>query len=180
MKRFSNKWLSKRLLVPIGALILTVAIGAYAFAATATAGSRATTEGTASSQSGAVSPDKDRCCPDGAPRGSCGPGSRFGAHHGPGIRGMGSGALTDEQKAAMQERRQEREARMQAFFDEVRAKMSPEDQAIFDGLRNTVQQQRAAVESAREQLHDTMGRLRALIDKYRGESSSATPTTTSS
>ncbi len=31
MKRFSNKWLSKRLLVPIGALILTVAIGAYAF-----------------------------------------------------------------------------------------------------------------------------------------------------
>ncbi len=93
---------------------------------------------------------------------------------------MGSGALTDEQKAAMQERRQEREARMQAFFDEVRAKMSPEDQAIFDGLRNTVQQQRAAVESAREQLHDTMGRLRALIDKYRGESSSATPTATNS
>ncbi|OPZ79851.1 MAG: hypothetical protein BWY79_00182 [Actinobacteria bacterium ADurb.Bin444] len=179
MKRFSNKWLSKRLLVPIGALILTVAIGAYAFAATGTAGSRATTEGTASSQSGAVSPDKDRCGPDGVPRGSCGPGSRFGTHHGPGIGGMGGG-LTDEQKAALQERRQEREARMQVFLDELRAKMSPEDQAIFDGLRNTAQQQRAAVETAREQLHDTMGRLRALIDKYRGESSSATPTATNS
>lgn len=167
MKRFSSKWFSKKVLISVGALVLTMAIGAYASAATSTGGSQATTETTATGQLGAPPTDTD-------PSGICEPGSEFGGHHGPGNRGMGDCALTDEQKTAMKERRQEHEARMQAFLDEVRAKMSTEDQVTFDGLRTTAEQQRAAVESAQEQLHDTMDRLRGLIDKYQDGSSGAT------
>ncbi len=93
------------------------------------------------------------------------------------MKGMGGVELTDEQKAAIEERRQEREARIQAFMDEIRAKMSSEDQAAFDQLRTTAEQQRAAVESAQEELRSTMEQLRALIDQYQDESSGATTTT---
>jgi hypothetical protein len=76
------------------------------------------------------------------------------------------GAVMADRRQAMKERREARAERHQALVESVRDKMSASDQALFDQLSASVEQQRAAAQQARQKLADTLKELRTLVDKY--------------
>jgi hypothetical protein len=73
---------------------------------------------------------------------------------------------TAQNRQARQDRREGMAERRQALMDAVREKMSSEDQALYDQLTATLEQQRTAAQEARQELADTLKELRALVDKY--------------
>lgn len=76
------------------------------------------------------------------------------------------GGVMAERRQAMKERREARAERHQALLESVRDKMSASDQALFDQLTASIEQQRAAAQQARQNLADTLKELRTLVDKY--------------
>jgi len=77
----------------------------------------------------------------------------------------GPGPLTRE---ALKEKRQQRAERRKAMLELVEEKMSAEDQAAYDRLVKTAEEQREALKQAREALKFTLEELRDLTDKYLG------------
>lgn len=150
-----NGSVRRRWLVPTAALLISLTIGATAWAAT----DSGSTDSTGSSGTSSVT----------APEPGRGD-FLFGGGHPGGMRGgpgdFGGIELTDEQKQELEARRQEREARHEAMLDEIRAKMSADDQATFDQLRATAEQQRDTLEQAREALRDTTDQMRDLMGPY--------------
>ncbi len=83
-----------------------------------------------------------------------------------GRHGRLGGAITDEMKAQMEERRAQMEAQRKAFNDLIREKMSAEDQAAFDSLLAAAQTQRDELQKAQEALQGTASKIRDLVGKY--------------
>ena len=69
-------------------------------------------------------------------------------------------------REAMKERREERLQRHAALMNALRGDMSPEDQAGYDALVAEAKEKREALQEARQDLADTLKRLRELTDKY--------------
>lgn len=161
------KWLSKKWLIPVGALVVVLAMGAYAFATTQDEG-LTSTQSTASQATDNGLADQQASCP-GQDLGGWlfGPGPMAGRGHG--MRGFEGGQLTDEQRAALEQRRQEMQNRQQAMLNLLREKMSVEDKAKLDELLKTADEQRQALEQARKDLGSTMSTLRDLVNKYLDE-----------
>ena len=67
---------------------------------------------------------------------------------------------------ALKEERQNWAERRKAMLQLVREKMTAEDQALYDQLAETAEQQREALREAREALKSTLEELRDLTDKY--------------
>jgi len=76
------------------------------------------------------------------------------------------GAITDEMKAQMEERRTQMEAQREAFNNLIREKMSAEDKAAFDSLLATAQTQRDELQKAQEALQGTTSKIRDLVGRY--------------
>lgn len=96
----------------------------------------------------------------------------------------GGGPLTDEQRAQLQQWRQQRQAAMEqrrdAFLNLIREKMSAEDQKTLDALVAKAKEQRDALEQARTALQDTTGKIGELVNKYfPGTDAAGSSTTTS-
>jgi hypothetical protein len=66
---------------------------------------------------------------------------------------------------------QQRLEQLKERWAQVRAKMTPQDQAAFDQLLGKAKDQRQALQQARQDLAGTLKQMRALVQKYR-------PTTT--
>jgi hypothetical protein len=77
-----------------------------------------------------------------------------------------NGGLLAQRRQALKERRQARVEHRQALLKTVRDKMNASDQALFDQLTASIEQQRTAAQQARQKLADTLKELRTLIDKY--------------
>jgi hypothetical protein len=71
-------------------------------------------------------------------------------------------------RQARQERREQRIERQEALYDALRGDMSTEDQAAYDELKATIEEERTALQEARENLAATLRELRELTDKYLG------------
>jgi hypothetical protein len=78
----------------------------------------------------------------------------------------GDGLRSGRGPGAMQEWRGERWERQAALYDALRDDMSPEDQVTYDELVAAVEEQRAALQQAREELKNTLKELRTLVDGY--------------
>lgn len=147
MRRFlQHKWV-----IGAGALLLVVALGTVAWAAT-----DSTTTPSATPQAG----------PAGGGLGFLG-----GMMGGGGMmrRGQGgSGGAVDPQQFQQdrQQRQADRQARQEAFLNLIREKMSVEDKQKLDSLTATAKTQRDALEAARTALGQTTSDLRDLVDKY--------------
>ncbi|MCX8033441.1 MAG: hypothetical protein N3B14_08675 [Thermoleophilia bacterium] len=152
-----HKWV-----VPVAALVLVLAIGAGAWAAT---GSNEASQDNSTASNGAVTTEERLAL--GA---DLGLGELFGPGHVRGLRGMGN----PEQAEQMRERMQRR---VEAMLDLLRDKMSPEDQATFDNLMAQREAQQEALKKALEELRSTNQKLRDLIDKYLVPEESSTSTT---
>lgn len=157
-ERAMRKLMRHRWTIGAAALVLVFALGAISWAATGDAA--------------AVDPDSETVPvpapglgmfgPDGlVPDGDLAGFGRMG-HRGP----LGGGALTDEMKAQIEERRAQMEARRDAFNQLMREKMSTEDQAAFDALLATAQTQRDELVKAQEALRGTTSDIRDLVGKY--------------
>lgn len=163
MKRFlQHKWV-----IGAGALVLVVALGAVAWAAT---GDTTTTTPAVTPQQGAG--------PDAMGFGL------FGGDMGGGMmrhgRG-GVGAATDPQQFQQdkQQRQADMQARRDAFLKLIRDKMTPEDQQKLDSLSATAKQQSDALQAARQALATTATDLRTLVGKYFPGTTSADSSPTS-
>jgi ABC-type transporter Mla subunit MlaD len=77
----------------------------------------------------------------------------------------GPGPLTRE---AVKEKRQQWAERRKAMLELVKEKMSAEDQAAYERLVKTAEEQRETLKQAREALRSTLEELRDLTDKYLG------------
>ncbi len=71
---------------------------------------------------------------------------------------------------------QERAGDWQSFLQELREKMTPADQAQFDQLMEQLKSQREALTKARQDLGETLKKLRDLVEKYLEQSPSASAT----
>jgi ABC-type transporter Mla subunit MlaD len=151
MRNFlQHKWV-----IGAGALILVLALGAVAWAAT---GDTTTTTPTVTPQQSA-GPDGDG--PDGMGFGLFGGGMM---RHGKG--GPGAAADPEQFQQDKEQRQQDMQARRDAFLKLIRDKMTPEDQQKLDSLSATAKQQQDALQAAREALGKTASEMRALVDKY--------------
>jgi uncharacterized protein involved in exopolysaccharide biosynthesis len=79
-----------------------------------------------------------------------------------------------DQVAKRKAKVQERLDRVKKRWAEARAKMTPEDAALFDQLKGKSQDQREALQQARKDLGGTLKQMRELVQKYKP----ATTTTT--
>jgi Spy/CpxP family protein refolding chaperone len=150
MKRvWGHKWA-----VGIAALVLVLALGAVAWAATDDADV---------GQSYGGSATDERCFAEGALFGLGGGGQGF-MGHGHGM--MDPENLPEEFQQRMEERRQQMEERQQAFLDLVRERMTEEDREQLDNLLQEAEGQREALDQAREDLQGTAGEIRDLVGKY--------------
>jgi len=142
--------LRRKWLIPIAALVLTLSIGAAAWAET---GSSSTDSATAPSTNtpSTTAPSTTQPSETNGFGGPCGRGDRFG----------GEAPLTEAQRQALQQQQQDRQAKRNAALKLIRDKMSQADQATFDQLQATATQQRSA-------LQQTMDQFRALVQKYGG------------
>jgi hypothetical protein len=73
------------------------------------------------------------------------------------------GPLTQD---AFKQKRELRVERRKAMLQLVREKMTAEDQALYDQLVKTAEEQREALREAREAVKSTLKELRDLTDKY--------------
>jgi hypothetical protein len=71
-----------------------------------------------------------------------------------------------DQVAKRKAKVQERLDRVKKRWAEARAKMTPEDQALFDQLKGKSQDQREALQQARKDLGGTLKQMRELVQKY--------------
>ena len=164
---FRHKWV-----IPIAALVLTVSLGAVAFAAGG-APEAADCSGVCAGEEscvGAALLINDEAQLRGLSAGAQGAmGVKRWMQGGP-----GRPELSEEQKAELEKRRQEMESRRQAMLDLVKEKMSAEDQAELARLQSTVEEQQEALKKAREELSSTMKEMRDLINKYLDVAGSST------
>jgi Spy/CpxP family protein refolding chaperone len=152
--------------VGIAALVLVLALGAVAWAAT---DDEANEE-----QSSSVLP----AIGDGALFGfGGGHGGFMGPGHGKGM--MDSENLPEEFRQRMEEGRQRMEERQQAFLDLVREQMTDEEKEQLDNLLEEAEGKREALDQAREDLQSTTSEIRELIGKYFPLGSQDGPDTTS-
>lgn len=148
MRQFlQHKWV-----IGAGALLLVVALGTVAWAAT----DSTTTVPSATPQAGPAD--------DGLGLGDMM--AQGGGMMGPG-RGGARGAVDPAQFQADRAQRQaERQARHEAFLKLIREKMTTEDQQKLDSLTATAKTQRDALEAARKALMATTSDLRDLVNTY--------------
>ncbi len=152
MKRlFQHKWV-----VAVGAIVLTLAIGAGAWAATGTpSGSNgdATCSGACVEAGGAVMGE------------AAGLRRVMG-----GLRGLMGGLQDDTTVGEIRERMQERHEQWAknraAALDRIREEMSAEDQAKLDGLLETAKSQREEIREAAQALRETLKQIRDLVKPY--------------
>ncbi len=152
---FAHKWV-----VAVAALVLTLAMGAGAWAVTTTPGT------------GAV--DCDECvgdCTGCSETGAAASGALAGA---PGYSGLGRGGRMtqglgdlEQMREGMQERFERWQERRGAVLDLVREKMSAEDKAALDDLLEQAETQHDAVRKALEEMRGIREQIRDLIDQYR-------------
>ncbi|MBU2603090.1 MAG: hypothetical protein KKA32_13140 [Actinobacteria bacterium] len=148
-KILGHKWA-----VGISAAMLVLALGAVSWAADDDQTAPPTDDGAA-----VTTP-----APGGFMFGEKGKG-RFGKSGGFGHRGPG-GEMTEEMQQAMEERGAEMDERRDAFLQEARSKMTAEEQQSFDALNATAETQREALDTARDELRETMSKVHDLIKKY--------------
>jgi len=72
----------------------------------------------------------------------------------------------EERRQAFEERREQRRERLEALLDGLRDDMSPQDQATYDRLKKEIEEKRAALEAARQDLAAAVKELRELTDRY--------------
>ncbi|MCL5942094.1 MAG: hypothetical protein M1325_00955 [Actinobacteria bacterium] len=162
-----KRLLDHRWTVTVAALTLVLAMSAAAWAVTGN--EPAADPGTGAAFLGPFG--------GGAGFGPSGLGGGMGFHR-------GGGPLTDEQRAQLQQWRQQRQAAMEqrrdAFLNLIREKMSAEDQKTLDALVAKAKEQRDALEQARTALQDTTAKIGELVNKYfPGTDAAGSSTTTS-
>lgn len=146
MRQFlKHKWV-----IGAGALVLVVALGAVAWAAT---DSSVTPTGP-TTQAGPAD--------GGLGLGDMGGGGMMR----PGRGGPGAAADPQQFQQDKAQRQAARQARQEAFLKLIREKMTPEDQQKLDSLTATAKDQRDALEAARTALMQTTSNLRSLVDTY--------------
>lgn len=147
MKQFlQHKWV-----IGAGALVLVMALGAVAWAATGD-----TTTVPSATQAG---PADD----------GLGVGDMLvegGGMMGPGRGGRGGAVDPAQFQADRAQRQADRQARHEAFLKLIREKMTTEDQQKLDALTATAKTQRDALEAARKALMSTTSDLRDLVNTY--------------
>jgi len=150
----AHKWV-----VAVGALVLTLAIGAVAWAATGTPG--------IGSGGGNRSPGDCAGCLVGDQ------GAEDGRAEAAGSWGMGRGGRMmpglgggEERSGRLQECLERWRERGRALLGQMREKMTAEDQASLDSLLRQVEAQREVVRKAFEPLRGIREQIRDLIDKY--------------
>jgi hypothetical protein len=153
-----RKLLKRKWLIPIAALILTLTIGAAAWAATGPGSTDSTTAPSSNTPSTTAPSTTQPSGPEGFGGPCRGRGDRLGTR----------APLTDEQKQALQQEQQARKAERDAALKLIRDKMSASDQATFDQLQATAAEQRTALQQAEQNLRATSDQLRALVQKYGG------------
>ena len=89
--------------------------------------------------------------------------------------GPGPGAIL---RKAMRDKLQEVRFMKSKLLEELREEMTPADQALYDQLMATLEQQREALRKAREELKGTLEQLRDLGKKYLHPGADTTDTTT--
>jgi uncharacterized membrane protein len=101
-----------------------------------------------------------------------GPGYALGAMPGlqrqqavPGGMGPMREAL-ESHRDAVEERRQQMREHRQDVIEGLREEMTPEDQQKYDELTATIEQQKDGLETARQELADTLKEFRALVEQY--------------
>ena len=139
-----RRLLRHRLVIGLSAIVLVVTVGAVAWAAPGGGGGTGI---------GTVGP----------PRLTADEGERFLGGH---WRRGALGRVPEEFEQRMQERRALREQRRDAFLELVREKMSAEDQAALDRLTAQAEQQRDALEQARQAVIATERQIHDLVDEY--------------
>jgi ABC-type transporter Mla subunit MlaD len=72
-------------------------------------------------------------------------------------------------RKAMRDKAEQWAGRHTKLMEALRGDMSPDDQALYDRLVQTAEQQREALQEARSDLMDTLKQLRDLADKYLDE-----------
>ena len=154
-----KQFLKRRWVIPVGALVLVLAIGATAWAATGS-----TTESTAGPTGTTVAPQNDPA-PTPGPKGGA-----FGCFGRGGFRGNDAQSQEDQQ-------------RRDAMLQLVRDKMTEADKATLDSLQAQAKTQQETLQKAAQDLRDTNEQIRSLVDKYLGVpsgtgSSSGSPSST--
>lgn len=74
-----------------------------------------------------------------------------------------------EVRQAVKEAREHWLERRGEKTEALRGEMTAEDQALYDELIQKIEDERATVQKARERLKTTLGELRELLEKYRGD-----------
>ena len=147
VKRLWTQMWRRKWLVAVGTMVVFLSIGAAAWAAagdgTQLTGPEAASQGAA----GAV--------PALAETSGTGQ-ATLAATAGPG------GAARE----ALKEKRELKMKHLQGLMKLVREKMTPEDQATYDGLVQTAKDQREALQQARQALGKTLKEIRELTKKY--------------
>ena len=161
MKRFvQHKWV-----IPVAALVLVLALGAVAFAATGTT----VTGGTATTGPAVASPGSGQDAQAAA----------LGGRAGGVLRGLvdklkaefkglkpGTQEFRDKAKELMDQRRAKAQERRDSTLKLVREKMTSTEQQQLDKLLEQAKTQRDALQKARDDLGATSKQIRDLIDKY--------------
>jgi hypothetical protein len=79
---------------------------------------------------------------------------------------VAAGTPNPQAGAALKGKLAQRVKRLEALMKLVRDKMTPEDQAAYDGLVQTAKDQRVTLQQARQDLTKTLKDLRDLTNKY--------------
>ena len=86
----------------------------------------------------------------------------------------GSGSRLGAARSMLQGNRQRMHRLQAALLDELSEDMTPADKALYEQLMTTLDQQRAALEQARQDVRDTVEKLRELGKKYLGSNTETT------
>lgn len=165
-----RKILASKWVVPLSAMVLTLAIVSFALAGTAVDGGGATSS--ASSWSPAATtpaPTTTSTMPAGLSfllNGSSAA-TAYTAAGATGAAGAANGAATADAAAASAALQLEL-AKENAILDLIREKMTVDDQLVFDRLRAVASQQQVALNQTQADLEATKAQISALIDKYLG------------
>ena len=159
MRRFvQHKWV-----IPVAALVLVVALGTVAFAATggtdqgnASAGTTVTTAGPVAA---GLAPWQGKML-----KGLRGILQQFKGE----LQGLtpGTQEFRDKVKELAGERRDKIQQRLDNVIKLVREKMTPDEQQQLDKLLEQAKTQRGALQNARQDLMSTMKQIRSLTQKY--------------
>ena len=163
MKRlFQRRFFSRKWVVPVAALVLSLSVGSIAFATTGSGSGGSMTSATVSSASVA---DPTTTTLPATPITAAASATSAASVPGATTEISGVGALSSDQLAAEQ-------AKENAILDLIREKMTSADKATFDQLRATATEDQTVLQQAQADLNDTTTKINALVDKYLGVSTS--------